>query len=81
MLGVGAHGNQASKHPPDDLQARQPEAWPNVCQNDLGGDDHDAVGGVEICRETMQVRSPLESPWLPVSSHFTRIAYRFNSLP
>lgn len=47
LLCLVSNGDEASDDPPNDLESRQPVAWPNISQDDLRWNQHDGIANVE----------------------------------
>lgn len=56
MSGVSGNGHEAGNDTPNHFQGWKPPAGSDICEDDLGRDEHDAVCNVEVCGETAQGR-------------------------
>ena len=68
LPGVVSDGDESSDDPPDDLESRQPVAWPNISQDDLRWNKHDGIANVEQHLEAsrpsaLAVTSAQEPDW------------------
>lgn len=51
MLCIFSESNESRHHTPEQLETGEPVAGSDVCEDDLGRDQHNAVCDVEVCGE------------------------------
>lgn len=51
MLRVLRESNESCHHTPEELETGEPVAGSDVCEDDLGRDQHDAICDVEVRSE------------------------------
>lgn len=57
LSGIVSDGNESSDDAPDDFDRRQPPAGTDIGHDDLRRNQHDAIGNVEVGRETIALVS------------------------